>query len=438
MSVLAIIGVGPRGLSALEQFCLYLAEQKGTIDLKILLFETHKYPGAGHVWDIDQPQCNWTNISDRALLNMPSRPAIDLKIATIATFPSFTDWLPYDIKNRAVNLPDEYSERSKMGAYLFARYTSIIEPLIKNGIAQLICKKIEQVDWSNHEFTLTDDAQNNYLANEVLLTIGHQPTQLSEQLEKWKKYATPKKHVTLYENPYPILPIITADSITKETVVGIRGFGLTMVDLARALTSERGAVFKTINKRTFACDFMASEHTPKQIIPFSLDGYPLVPKPLNAAIDSNFTPSEEQFTRFEEQLTRFATASDNIDDFIAIMARFSAEIYACLPSKKQYNLQKNEVSSVYVAANGWIKDETTNHSLIHAAQTEPCKSIEAYIEMAVGDGPISLDYCIGQVWRHLQPKLYNCFSHPGVNKNVVKKVIDLDERVKRFSYGSSC
>ena len=55
--------------------------------------------------------------------------------------------------------------------------------------------------------------------------------------------------------------------------------------------------------------------------------------------------------------------------------------------------------------------------------------------MALDKKPISLDYCIGQVWRHCQPTLYKSLSHANLDNEIIETIIALDERIKRFSYG---
>ena len=55
--------------------------------------------------------------------------------------------------------------------------------------------------------------------------------------------------------------------------------------------------------------------------------------------------------------------------------------------------------------------------------------------MALGNIPISLDYCLGQVWRHCQPTLYATFSYAEINYDIIEKVATLDDRIKRYSYG---
>ncbi|MEP0481335.1 MAG: hypothetical protein ABJD23_14025, partial [Nonlabens sp.] len=52
-----------------------------------------------------------------------------------------------------------------------------------------------------------------------------------------------------------------------------------------------------------------------------------------------------------------------------------------------------------------------------------------------GKTTVSLDYTIGQVWRHLQPTMYELFSHCDLNDLIMEDLIKLDESTKRYSYG---
>ena len=42
--------------------------------------------------------------------------------------------------------------------------------------------------------------------------------------------------------------------------------------------------------------------------------------------------------------------------------------------------------------------------------------------MAVGAAPVSLDYCIGQVWRHCHPSIYKALSHSGLKDEVLADI----------------
>lgn len=63
------------------------------------------------------------------------------------------------------------------------------------------------------------------------------------------------------------------------------------------------------------------------------------------------------------------------------------------------------------------------------------ETLQAYVGMAVGKRAISLDYCIGQVWRHCQPSIYEELSYNVCSNNVAKEIVALDESTKRYSFG---
>ena len=58
-----------------------------------------------------------------------------------------------------------------------------------------------------------------------------------------------------------------------------------------------------------------------------------------------------------------------------------------------------------------------------------------FVDMATGHGPVSLDFCIGQVWRHCQPSIYEKLSFNACSDSVFAEIIQLDESTKRYSYG---
>ena len=76
MKKIAIIGVGPRGLSALECLFMALSASDKVGEVHVTLFEASPTPGSGSVWDTEQPATNWLNISERALQSLPERPEV--------------------------------------------------------------------------------------------------------------------------------------------------------------------------------------------------------------------------------------------------------------------------------------------------------------------------------------------------------------------------
>lgn len=193
------MGMGPRGLSALEHFIIAFSRNRYS-PLRILLFEPAKYPGAGKIWDLDQSACNWANIPERRLKELKERPEINFPEFNIPHFPSYLDWLPSNQHLKDGNRPDKYPQRKLLGQYLHERFISMSSILIQQNIIQLITKTIVNVDFEEPYFKLTDEDQNSYQCQEVLLTIGHQPTQNSKQLKRWSNFSKSKDSITLFEN----------------------------------------------------------------------------------------------------------------------------------------------------------------------------------------------------------------------------------------------
>ena len=435
MRRLAIIGGGPRGLSALEELFIELSIQNKEKEVIVSLFETSDNPGSGNVWNTQQLKTNWLNISERALQDLNSREKLSVDGLNISEFSSYTNWLPEEEQHLAPIVPDRFPERSKLGTYLNERFNSLAVELQMEGFLKIIKSEVINIDFNAGVFSLKTE-EECYEFDEVLLTIGHQPTKLSDQLKNWKKHEKTNPKVQVFEEPYPVETIIASDKINSESVVAIRGFGLAMIDVIRALTIGKGGEFETVNAKTFKSKFISSKAVPKKIIAFSLDGEPMVPKPLNAEIDADFTPSNDELAFFSQTISKYAHSSISVSDnsfLIEAIAKIAARIYLDLNENAiAHSLQQKEVEEII---RSWLKEATFKHELIVSSSMLVTTKIKKFIKMSLGKEPFSLDYCVGQVWRHCQPSLYKEFSHSNLPEEVIASVIALDERMKRYSYG---
>ncbi|WP_029331325.1 FAD/NAD(P)-binding protein [Gillisia marina] len=209
-----------------------------------------------------------------------------------------------------------------------------------------------------------------------------------------------------------------------------------MIDVVRALTIGKGGEFEILDKKTFHSKFISSPEVPKKILAFSLDGNPMVPKPLNAEIDSSYEPTDEEIEKFAKIISKNAHGKKKVSDTSFLknaIAKIASRVYLDLQEKAySHEFKQKELSTIIVE---WLSDENFKHDLILPTSQPVQKSIKDFINMALGEEKISLDYCIGQVWRHCQPTLYKEFSHANLEDDVIASVIALDERLKRYSYG---
>ncbi len=436
MKKIAIIGVGPRGLSALESLFSALSKYMEASKTFVTLFETSQFPGAGQVWDINQSNVNWLNISQRALNDLKGRKEIQLNNCIIPSFPGYVDWLPEALKNDQYNDPDLFPPRSQMGKYLNARYNSIAEPLLAKKLIRLVSSTVISINYNKENFRVSTGDDKEHEFDEVVLTIGHQSTKLPKQLKKWKQHVGKHNNLTLFLDAYPVENIGNSKNINSKSIVGIRGFGLAMIDDVRALTIDRGGTFEITDTKTFQSTFKNAKDIPQKIVPFSLDGKPMIPKPLNGKIDELFTPSEKEIDEFSQQIRAHTNSEKQATDITFLkkaIASIVAKQYLRLNNKAYYQFQTQKDCEATILA--WLDDEDVKHPAIYPSKSETEILIGDYIEMAVSSSHISLDYCIGQVWRHCQPHMYNLFAHADLPDEVMADIVAIDERIKRYSYG---
>ena len=208
-----------------------------------------------------------------------------------------------------------------------------------------------------------------------------------------------------------------------------------MLDIMRALTEGRGGRFEVTDRDTLTMKFIGDLKRPKRIIPYSLDGLPLVPKPINKLVDSRFKPSNEDLLYLRTYLRRHVNKGldvENHDFLVKAMARISAHQYLKLRADVWCTASIDKIIKI---AQNWLKDENYSHPSIMPRDNQPQATIKSFIGMATGTASVSLDYCIGQVWRHCQPTLYRIFSFTDLPGEVIDSVVQLNERLKRYSFG---
>lgn len=429
MKQLTIIGLGPRGLYALERLLVQLA-QKNT-QIRILVIEAFDQPGSGPVWRTDQPDSNWSNSPESSLTKLKERPQINYNGHTVEAFPSYHDWCQFKHHR---NAPNTFPPRHKLGKYLRQRYTSLLNSLNHFTTFDHVNGKVINITFEGNRLKIQTN-QQTYFSDDVLLTIGHQKTKLSKELKEWKSHGLSNPGLLVFENTYPISQFHNVKN-QNELTIGIRGFGLAMIDVMRYLTINDYGNFKVIDPNTFETVYYKVKPQKLKLIPFSLYGLPLVPKPLNPTIDAWYKPTDKEIYDFKSSIETFTQTFTKTRSIL-----FLTQPFAKIVSRVFLDLGKKATDHSYSAAEieqvviNLLNDSDYKHGLFQDETLSTYQLIQQYIKMALGQIPVTLDYCIGQVWRHCQPTLYSAFSFAKVNNNIIETVIELNERSKRYSYG---
>jgi uncharacterized NAD(P)/FAD-binding protein YdhS len=429
-----IVGMGPRGSYALECLLASLADSPHLSRVRLVLFDDASHVGAGPVYDLDQPESNWINISERAL-ELDGRPALDVDGAHVDAFPSYHEWVGLPHEEWPADLADSFPPRAQLGSYLHARAQSLIGPLVQAGVATFVEDRVQHVSRLDGRWCLRDTHGREWSADEVLLTVGHQPTAADDQIIAWRETVGPDAKAVLYSEPYPIEPIVDhARMLDGDITVAIRGYGLAMMDVVRGLALEFGE-FVTSNDDEGELVYDQTRGGRLQLVPFSLDGLPMGPKPRTPADDARFAPTDEELTLLDDTLgDRDAQARATSDEFlIDAIVPIAARVFSDLPDR--HEAAPSSIDDVESLLGAWLRDADTEHPALGDAAHPPESVLRELVAMAVGEAPITLDYCLGQVWRQCHPTIYSSLSHNVLSADALAATISLDERIKRYSFG---
>ncbi|WP_124981041.1 FAD/NAD(P)-binding protein [Nonlabens xiamenensis] len=423
---LAIVGFGPRGLFALEQFYLVAAQSNHQELPKTLIFEPNDELGVGKAWSVKQPDANWINIADRALDTFPARPAMHIAQMDIPEFPSYLKWLEEVMDHHVSDIKDTYHRRKVMGTYLNQRTHSLLERLETYGCVDIVNQEAVALSKKNQVFTL-ETAQKSYQAIKVVLALGHLPTAMSSQNQKFKKHAQEQDlHFSAHCYSQEALAFY---AFAK--AISIKGLGLSMIDVVRMVIAHYDGDFELI-KGSYHLKYKAREEHPI-LIPFSLDGLPTVPKPFGHPMDVAYEMLTDRKQVLMEQLERLRDdEGTTVKQLVRAIAHEMIKIYSRLDLAHGNSRLDHELMVDLLTE--WLMDPSTSHDLILDTSLPITDYIETTCAMAMGTAPPSLDYVAGQIWRQLQPDLYMVFSHKTA-PSLMADFIKIDEQTKRYSYG---
>jgi len=430
-----IIGGGPRGLSAMESLCTVYASS-GTDPLPhIDLFEPLSLPGAGQVYPPDQSPHNWLNVAER-LIDLPERAPSTIGEHTIAGFPSYWQYAKFDHRQWDAHRHDRYPTRAELGDYLSERFNTLAESLTDNKLLTWHRSQVVSVQPDQGQWRITDSEGNTHQVRELAITAGHQPTEPDEQMAQWMAYADSVTGIHCVADPFPAGPIQALVSESSITRVALRGFGLTLIDVVKNLTEGLGGSYKQDPARKHALVYKPSGREPEQLIPFSLDGLPLGPKPANQTVDEYYALTDSAVKALSASLKSSlkATLPRPMRPVLTrTMAKLAVEVFLRLGDQARSHDATD--AELITLADDFLNDaEYTSHALIDR-ELEVREAMEGYLGMAYGQRPASLDYCIGQVWRHAQPTLYRTLSYELDSSEDLAEIIALDERMKRYAFG---
>lgn len=254
----AIIGVGPRGLTVLERLVALAAKRfAGATETALSIHLIDPYPpGAGIVWRTDQPESLLMNTTIAEQTVFPDSSCTFLGPDEAPAGPSMAEW--YLANGGTEPLHSTFPSRSLYGRYLRDAYLRIREgapdfveivehPTKAESVIDLPAMDLPQSVAESSRATVPEQlvrCQNGttIVAGAVVLAVGHIPSAQPEERARLAAFAELGGGLYLPQGLPAETPV--AEVAPGERVI-VRGMGLNYFDLQTLFTHERGGRYET-------------------------------------------------------------------------------------------------------------------------------------------------------------------------------------------------
>ena len=373
---LAIVGVGPKGLFALERLLDHARRTGPDTLLEIDLFDPHPAPGAGPVYDPAQPAYLRMNLAATHL---------DLWGARSRAVPdeqrrSFIAWRR-DLSGDDGPSDEAFPARALVGRYLadgLARMRVALRPGISITLRRAAVRAIERRDRNWSVVPDGDAFPRDY--DEVVVAVGHATLPDDRDAGPWP-HAVP-----LIEAVFPVTRWLTAGRVAPGATIAVRGFALTFLDAAIALTEGRGGMFEA-DDHAYRLRYAPSEHDPALILPFSRSGRPMLAKP-EPALAAGVPALEEIARSGRAEILALPEARTSNAGLVAVLATATA---AGLLAASGRARSRESMRRAHDAAAGWLR--AAGDGRPPAAGIAPADEIER--SLAVGAGSATARPAVG-------------------------------------------
>lgn len=253
----AIIGVGPRGLTVLERLVALAAKRfAGAAETALTIHLIDPYPpGAGIVWRTDQPESLLMNTTIAEQTVFPDSSCTFLGPDDVPTGPSMAEW--YVADGGTEPLDSTFPSRSLYGRYLRDAYRriragapdfiEIVEhPTKAESVIDLPTMDLPQPVPEGSRATVPEQlvrCQNGttIVASAVVLAVGHIPSAQPEERARLAAFAEMGGGLYLPQGLPAETPV--TEVAPGERVI-VRGMGLNYFDLQTLFTHERGGRYE--------------------------------------------------------------------------------------------------------------------------------------------------------------------------------------------------
>jgi uncharacterized NAD(P)/FAD-binding protein YdhS len=423
----AIVGLGPKGLFALERLldhagrtghATHAGRAGSPPAIEVDAFEPHPVPGAGPVYDPRQPAHLRMNFAaDQVDAWWPGTTAVPPSRRR-----SFVDWS----HDRGEPCPGgSYPPRADVGRYLADVLRDLLAHPPAGLTVRLIPTRVQSI-WPDGAGWALTAAGRSRVYDEVLIATGHDRSP-NGPLEPWSIGPA-----TVVPAVFPVDRWLSTARIPPGATVAIRGFALSFIDAALTLTEGRGGRFEPLERVGRDCpeaDGSAPPGTRRLryrpggedagvIFPFSRTGRPMLAKPAAAR------PGLDRIAaRGRRLISRLGPGLDLRRDLLPIL---SATARANLLAARAGPLADDRLEE-------WL--DAAAAGLPVAPDRPPADEIRRSLEVGGGRVAPDLSWALGQTWRGVYPAVVDGLSGDRLSAADWPAFRRLAAELERVSFG---
>ena len=414
----AIVGLGPKGLFALERLLDHARRTDPGARLDVAVFEPHAVPGAGPVYDPAQPAYLRMNLAATHL---------NLWGAGSRAVPgeqrrSFVAWRR-DVGGDGGPPDEAFPARALVGRYLadgFERMRAHLPDGVAVTLHREAVRAIERLDGTWSVATDAGAAPRSY--DEVVVTVGHATAPDPGLAGTWP-HAAP-----LIGAVFPVTRRLAVCRVAPGSTLAVRGFALTFLDAALALTEGRGGAFEATG-HPYRLRYVASEHDPALILPFSRSGRPLLAKP-EPALAAGVPALDAIAQAGRAEILALPHGSAVYAGLVSILAKTAA---AGLLAATERGRGAGPARPERDAAAAWL--HAAGEGRPPAAAIAPSAEIERSLAVGAGLRPPDLPWALGHTWRSVYPAIVQRLGGRGVPQHEWPRFRRLAAQLERLAFG---
>lgn len=406
----AIIGLGPKGMFALERLLGHGVGLPSEAGIEVDVFEPHPVPGAGPIYDPAQP----------AYLRMNfAADQIDMWGSGSSVVPeplrhSFVSWHVHRLGPCA---GERYPARADVGRYLAEGFETLLRHT-PPSVAVTVCRSAAIAVRRNADGWVVEAAGSSSTYDEVLIATGHAQSWNGGLAEVWRHSAA------LVPAVFPVEHWLMRERVPAGARVAIRGFALTFIDAALALTEGRGGSFESLDHH-YHLRYVPGDGEAEMIIPFSRTGRPMLAKPGNAVAP---TPALEEIAQRARAAILALHAPLHLrDDFLPILVAATCSSLRCAGA--------NENTSSERTLSAWLA--TAMEGVPPAGGPGVVEELTRSLDVGAGLEPPDLSWAFGHCWRALYPAIVARLSGAGLADRDWPAFRHLAAAAERVSFGPS-